>query len=215
LYHSQWFDLSKVEETWVEYTTIEKIFKQNSIIECDWVVIDAEGIDAELILSFDWESYNVSRIEFEHTHLDYNAKAVNAYLTSMGYMQVPSLNPDEDVAYENPRIIKQKDPNYAAQKLVNFPKIHYISVTDEVDRRSLLERKFETYGISKERLIPHIFDRYDDSKHNIKCEYNDWKLSIGSRGPVTSHLKAIRDWYENTNEPYAFFCEDDLSLESV
>jgi GR25 family glycosyltransferase involved in LPS biosynthesis len=35
------------------------------------------------------------------------------------------------------------------------------------------------------------------------------------RGPVTSHLKAIKKWYESTDEQYTFFCEDDLSLDTV
>lgn len=35
------------------------------------------------------------------------------------------------------------------------------------------------------------------------------------KGPVTSHLKAIKEWYENSNEPYTFFCEDDLSFDTV
>ena len=45
--------------------------------------------------------------------------------------------------------------------------------------------------------------------------YGQWKLSQGSRGPVTSHLKAIREWLQTTDDECAFFCEDDLSLETV
>jgi hypothetical protein len=41
------------------------------------------------------------------------------------------------------------------------------------------------------------------------------KLLESGRAPVTSHLKAIKDWYFNTDEEYAFFCEDDLSFETV
>jgi predicted O-methyltransferase YrrM len=40
-------------------------------------------------------------------------------------------------------------------------------------------------------------------------------LHENSKGPVTSHIKAIKNWYDSTNEEYAFFCEDDLSLEPV
>lgn len=36
-----------------------------------------------------------------------------------------------------------------------------------------------------------------------------------AEGPVTSHLKAIKQWYNNTDEEVAFFCEDDLSMELV
>jgi GR25 family glycosyltransferase involved in LPS biosynthesis len=40
-------------------------------------------------------------------------------------------------------------------------------------------------------------------------------MNGGTTGCVVSHLKAIRKWYEETDEDYAFFCEDDLSLETV
>jgi FkbM family methyltransferase len=215
LYHSSYFDYQNIREHVIPRITLKDIFDEYKLDGCDWVAIDAEGVDAEIILTFDWEKNNVSRIEFEHLHLHCWGKAIDSYLTSLGYSQVPALNPEEDVAYENARIIKQKDIADSIHKLKNFPKVHYISVVDDSARRTLLEKKFEHHGISKNNLIPHLFERYDDSKHNVVSEYNNWKLSIGSRGPVTSHLKAIREWYETTDEPYAFFCEDDLSLEMI
>lgn len=215
IYHSSWFDANKVEEISVKRRSLEQIFNQNKIQDCDWVVIDAEGCDAEIILSFDWEKYCVSRIEFEHIHLNHYAKAVNLYLTSMGYVQVPSVDEPDNVAYENLRIIQQKDVRYCIDKMKDFPNIHYISVVDDSDRRDLLHKKFKEYGVEETKLFPHLFERYDDSTHNVITEFSDWKLSLGSRGPVTSHLKAIKEWYETTDEPYAFFCEDDLSLDTV
>ena len=97
-------------------------------------------------------------------------------------------------------------------KLNNFPPVHFISVDDCVERRELLYKKFEEYGIGN--ITPHIYKRYNDDDHVIESKLLD-RLSIGSRGPVTSHLKAIREWYENTDEEVAFFCEDDLSLETI
>lgn len=102
-------------------------------------------------------------------------------------------------------------------KLKNFPSVHYISIEESEDRRTLLHKKFEQYGVTN--LNPHIFKRYRDEDHIIVSEFleriGQWRLSQGSRGPVTSHLKAVKDWYYSTDEPYAFFCEDDLSLETV
>ena len=40
-------------------------------------------------------------------------------------------------------------------------------------------------------------------------------MDPGTIGCAVSHLKAIKKWYEETDEEYAFFCEDDLSLETV
>ena len=40
-------------------------------------------------------------------------------------------------------------------------------------------------------------------------------MNPGTIGCAVSHLKAIKKWYDETDESYAFFCEDDLSLETV
>ena len=102
-------------------------------------------------------------------------------------------------------------------KLNNFPPVHFISIEETIERRNLLIEKFKNYGV--ENITPHIFKRYKNEDHEIESEFleriGQWRLSEGSRGPVTSHLKAIKEWYLNTEDPYAFFCEDDLSLESV
>lgn len=103
------------------------------------------------------------------------------------------------------------------EKLKNFPSVHFISIEETVERRNLLIEKFKSVGVTN--ITPHIFKRYKDEDHVIVSQFldriGDWRLSEGSRGPVTSHLKAIKEWYYSTDEPYAFFCEDDLSLETV
>lgn len=121
-------------------------------------------------------------------------------------------------------ISKEKEGYYRARindcyddKLKNFPPVHFISVEHSEDRREKLYLKFKEYGV--ENITPHIFKKYDDDDHTIISDYLDtngqWKLSQGSRGPVTSHLKAIKEWLNTTTDEYAFFCEDDLSLETV
>lgn len=98
-----------------------------------------------------------------------------------------------------------------SKKLNNFPSINFISIEESQDRRDLLYENFEKYGITN--VTPHIYRRYNDEEHKII----DGPLILlpEGRGPVTSHLKAIREWYENTDEPYTFMCEDDLSFDSV
>lgn len=115
---------------------------------------------------------------------------------------------DPFIADQNCYIYRKPDP----KKLNGFPSVHFISLTDTEDRRELLYEKFKTWGI--ENVTGHIYDRYVDEDHQIESDLLD-RLSIGSRGPVTSHLKAIREWYESTDEEYAFFCEDDISFAPV
>lgn len=97
-------------------------------------------------------------------------------------------------------------------KLNNFPSLNFISITESEDRRKKLYEKCEMYGIKN--IVPNIYERYNDGDHEIKVE-NWWGKFASYLGTTTSHLKAIRNWYDNTDEPYAFFCEDDISFDTV
>lgn len=96
------------------------------------------------------------------------------------------------------------------EKLKNFPSVNFISIEESQERRDVLYEMFEKYGISN--VTPHIYKRYSDEDHKII----EGPLTAQiSNGPVTSHLKAIREWYESTNEEYTIICEDDFSFDSV
>jgi GR25 family glycosyltransferase involved in LPS biosynthesis len=99
------------------------------------------------------------------------------------------------------------------EKLRNFPPINFISISESYNRREVLYKQFEDYEVGN--ITPHIFERYNPDKHIVHSI--DWwaKDKEGYLGCTTSHLKAIKRWYENTNEQYAFFCEDDISFDSV
>ena len=96
------------------------------------------------------------------------------------------------------------------EKLKNFPSVNFISIEESEDRRKVLYQQFEKYGITN--ITPHIYKKYRDEEHKI---IEGPLVNHNGKGPVTSHLKAIKEWYENTDEPYTFFCEDDLSLDTV
>lgn len=102
-----------------------------------------------------------------------------------------------------------KDEKY---KFQNFPSVNYIGVKECEERRELLHKKFEDYGI--EKFTPHIYERYKEGDCVIQSKLLH-RLNIGSYGPVTSHLKTIRTWYETTDEPYTIICEDDLGFQTV
>ncbi len=97
-------------------------------------------------------------------------------------------------------------------KLKNFPPVHVISTIDSNARRELLNEKFKNNNI--ENVTFHIFKRYEEGDYVLTGELLD-KMTGPGRGPLTSHLRTIKGWYYGTDEPYAFFCEDDLSFETV
>jgi len=115
------------------------------------------------------------------------------------------------------------------RKLENFPTINYISIHENKNRIDELVKKFDRYNL---KYIPHVFERCTSIE---KITNHLHKMSDGQiikilddesiseymvdnppyYGAHTSHFKAIKEWYETTNEEYGLFCEDDLSFETV
>ena len=113
-------------------------------------------------------------------------------------------------------VTKINDQLYVAEKLFtnklkDFPTAYYISLEESVDRQKNITEQFSQYGITP---IPIISKRFAESDDIVTGKYLH-QLNAGTTGCCVSHLKAIKEWYNTTNEDYAFFCEDDLSLETV
>jgi len=96
-------------------------------------------------------------------------------------------------------------------KLKDFPTAYYISLEESLDRQKNITGQFSQYGITP---IPIISKRFAECDDIVTGKYLH-QLNAGTTGCCVSHLKAIKEWYNTTNEDYAFFCEDDLSLETV
>ncbi len=96
-------------------------------------------------------------------------------------------------------------------KLDNFPSVYYISLEESKDRQKNIEDQFGLYGVKVKSIISKRFSECNDQVTGPLVNI----LDDGTKGCVVSHLKMIQKWYHETDEDYAFFCEDDLSLETV
>lgn len=97
-------------------------------------------------------------------------------------------------------------------KLKGLPPIHCVSLEESVSRRNNLENWFEKYNITN--YTPHLFHRYQEGDCELVGPLAHM-LALGSKGPITSHFKLLKNWYRYADEPYALIIEDDLSLETV
>jgi len=214
-------------------------FSSNTI---DYLQLDIEPSKNtfEALLLIPFNKYKFRVITYEHDHYvditgEYREKS-RRYLRNLGYtlifndiapnegsnfedwwihrdlidesvFQELSSYPTDDINLVENLMLKKK-----VNKLENFPKVNFIGIEESIERRENLAKQFSSYGINN--LIPHLFKRYHEYDHELTGRFvND--LHENSKGPVTSHIKAIKNWYDSTNEEYAFFCEDDLSLEPV
>jgi hypothetical protein len=106
-----------------------------------------------------------------------------------------------------------KDKNKSAFKLRNFGPVYCINLDDQPERWEYMEDQFKYWEITNYHRISAYDGRDDDLSEILKGRYPDMMTS-GEIGCTTSHLKAIKQFYDS-GEPYAIMMEDDCELDLV
>jgi len=105
------------------------------------------------------------------------------------------------------------DRNKSAFKLKGIGPIYCINLDDQPERWEFMENQFKYWEIENYTRVSAYDGREDDLSDILKGRYPEMVTS-GEIGCVTSHLKAIKQFYDS-GEPYAIMMEDDCDLELV
>ena len=105
------------------------------------------------------------------------------------------------------------DRNKSAFKLKGIGPIYCINLDDQPERWKYMENQFKYWEIENYTRVSAYDGREDDLSDILKGRYPEMVTS-GEIGCVTSHLKAIKQFYDS-GEPYAIMMEDDCDLELV
>ena len=105
------------------------------------------------------------------------------------------------------------DKNKSTHKLNYLPPIYYLNLDGQPERRKYLEDHFDYWGIRPDNYtrISGYDGRNDDLSGILKGRYPE-NMTSGEVGCTTSHLKAIKQWYDTSDSPYALIMEDDIDL---
>lgn len=106
------------------------------------------------------------------------------------------------------------DKNKSIYKLQNFGPIYYINLDDQPERKEFMESQFKYWEIENYTRISAYDGRNDDLSDIIKGKYPD-NVTTAEVGCLTSHLKAIKHWYETSDSSYAIFMEDDCIIDTA
>lgn len=107
------------------------------------------------------------------------------------------------------------DKNKSAHKLAGMPTVYYINLDDHTDRRKYMEDQFSYWGIDNYTRISAHDGRGDNDLGEILKGTYPKMMTSGEVGCITSHLKALKHWLENTDEEYLVVMEDDCDLSTV
>ena len=107
-----------------------------------------------------------------------------------------------------------RDKNKAAFKLRGLPHIYWLNLDADVERRDYMEDQFEYWQVKNHTRIAGYDGRDSDPSEYLKGRIPDM-VSPGELGCCMSHLKAIKEFYENSDDEYCIIAEDDISFELV
>ena len=105
-----------------------------------------------------------------------------------------------------------RDKNKSTFKLKGLPHIYWINLDSDVTRKEWMEDQFDYWEIENHTRISGYDGREDDPSSHLKGRIPD-NVSPGELGCCMSHLKAIKEFYENSDDDYCIIAEDDVSLD--
>jgi GR25 family glycosyltransferase involved in LPS biosynthesis len=96
--------------------------------------------------------------------------------------------------------------------LINLPTINCITLKRLNERRSIFLDQCRKYNLNY-NFIYGYENLKNPSGEAVEVE-GPWldSMNVGEISGVLSHIKAIKDWFFNSDDEYGFFCEDDLLL---
>ena len=106
------------------------------------------------------------------------------------------------------------DKNKAAYKLKGVFRIYYLNLDGQPERAQYMEDQFKYWEIENYTRISSYDGRSDDLSDIIKGKYPDM-MNSGEVGCVTTHLKTLKHFVEETDYPYILVMEDDCDLSTV
>ena len=69
----------------VPSVTIKQLLDKYGLHKIDWLLLDVESLDADLVLDFPWSEYDIQRVDIEHLHLGSQGEQVIRTFEEHGY----------------------------------------------------------------------------------------------------------------------------------
>ena len=178
----------KLHQFEVPSLTIDELFENYNINELDWLLLDVEGIDAELLLDTDWSKYKIKKIEYEKLHLGENKNPIENIFKELGYVKTNSLHHYDDAWIKSNGENKMNITLYAICKNEEKNVEKFIETSKKFSHTVVVDTGStdKTVELLKEAGIevyyhPQSRDEFDFSKvRNQALSYvkTDWAFSL-------------------------------------
>jgi len=114
--------------------------------------------------------------------------------------------------YFNDKYLSMTNKDDIINDKLNDIDIFIINLPRSIERKQRLTSEINKYNIKNVEFIEAIDGK--NVPENIKYVNNDETLSYGELGCTLSHLKAIKNYYNNySDKEYVMICEDDITFQ--
>lgn len=104
------------------------------------------------------------------------------------------------------------DKNKSVYKLKGIPHIYWLNLDADTHRHEYMENQFKYWEIENHTRISGYDGRVDDVCEHLFGIAPD-NVTTNELGCCLSHLKAIKHFYEETDDEYCLIFEDDVVLD--
>ena len=166
---------------------------------------DIEYVEGQIIRNREYSIHHRQEILEYGKQFEWKKMLKEHYLPSVEKLIASQSKPDIP-SYSG-------EKNKAVYKLKNFGPLYYINLDGQPERDTEMQSMCKYWELNPTRIS--AFDgRNDKLEHILEGNYPEG-ITSGEVGCVTSHLKAIKHWYETSDTPYAIFAEDDVSFDTA
>lgn len=97
--HEKFWQNGEIQSFEIQALNLDQLLDKYNITTIDWLLLDIEGMEPDIILNLDFSKYHIKKIEFEQLHLGEHKGKILDKLNNLGYYEVPSLH-EYDIAFE-------------------------------------------------------------------------------------------------------------------
>lgn len=89
---ADYYDESSIRSIDMKCYSLERLLNKYNITDIDYLFIDVEMLDADIILNFPLERYNIKNIQIEYLHIGDKVEAVEKKMSALNYIKVNGID---------------------------------------------------------------------------------------------------------------------------
>jgi len=208
------YTTDKIESIKVPSMTLEEILDKHNITKIDWLLIDVEGLDAEIVETFNWDKYDIKRVDVEHIHWGNKREYLFEKFYKMGYKLTEANDNRYDVAFEKKYNVID---TFVFGGELNLLKLRLDYLNDSVDHFIICESDKTHSGEDKELHYLNntdLFREYENKIHYVvfSPDTNEMNRNINNEDPFGSDFWKLEREQRNVIKSKVLELADDHSL---